>query len=66
VSGDWKIKKLSDGRTVEFLDARWEPDDGTEPPGTIRVRVDYLLASEAGSRVVLLTSEQIEEGARHG
>ena len=57
---DWRTTKLHDGRTVEYLSCEWEPDDGTEPPGTIRVRVYYTLDGEAGSRVVLMSSADFE------
>jgi hypothetical protein len=57
---DWRHVVVEDGTTVEFIDCEWEPDDGTEPPGTIRVRVHYLLNGEAGSKVVLLTSADLE------
>lgn len=61
---DWRTRTLPDGRHVEFVDASWAPDEGDEPPGSIRVRVDYLLDGEVGGRTVLLTSEQIEAGRR--
>lgn len=59
---DWRTALLPDGRTVEFVSCEWEPDDGTEPPGTIRMRVHYLLDGAAGTRVVLLTAEDLEAG----
>lgn len=62
MSADWRIIPLQDGRTVEYLSCEWEPDDGTEPPGTIRMRVYYLLDGVAGTRVVLLSSDDFEAG----
>lgn len=58
---DWRMVETPAG-TVEFLSAEWEPDDGTEPPGTIRVRVNYTLDGHAGSRVVLMSSADFESG----
>jgi hypothetical protein len=57
---DWRLSVAGDGTPVEFVASEWEPDDGTEPPGTIRMRVHYLLNGEAGSKVVLLTSADLE------
>jgi hypothetical protein len=57
---DWRTRELPDGRTVEFINAEWAPDDGTEPPGTIPVKVTYAIDGVIGDGTVLLTSEQVE------
>jgi hypothetical protein len=60
VSENWRRRTLPDGRVAEFLGAEWEPDDGTEPPGTIRIRVHYTVGGQASSKVVLLSSADLE------
>jgi hypothetical protein len=64
VDGDWRTQRLDDGRIVEFLDARWAQDDGSEPAGTIPVAVTVAVDGEVRTHRVLLTSEQIERGFR--
>lgn len=59
--GDWmKVRTLPDGRRVEFVGAAWAPDEGDEPPGTIRVGVTYLMDGEVGYQTVLMTAAEVE------
>lgn len=49
---------MPDGRVIEFLDAQWGTDDGTEPPGTVPVVVTASVDGKVATVRVLLTAEQ--------
>lgn len=57
---------MPDGRPVEFLAAQWATSDGTEPPGSIPVKVTVLIDDAVRTVTVLLTSEQIEAAMEGG
>lgn len=60
---DWRVRSLPDGRVIEFVDCQWAPDDGTEPPGSIRLDVSYLLDGVVDHRVVLITADDWDKAA---
>lgn len=54
---DWRVRMLPNGSVVEFLACEWAPDDGTEPAGSIRLDVSYLLDGEVEHRIVSITAD---------
>ena len=60
-AADWRVRRLPDGRAVEFLGATWAGDDaGVEAiEGKLAVRVTYVLAGVAGSVVVYLDDAEV-------
>lgn len=55
----WQVHTLDDGRTVEYVDARWGTTLPDDPPGTVPVDVDVLLDSEPRCVRVLMTADDL-------